>query len=325
MRTERGPTFSRVHEVPVEGFDFRRHARGRRRQPVVVKGAVTRWPAWRSWSFEALADVCEQHPGGTTAVFKNGLVEQGVTQPTIVQPIAPYLRDLAEQARQTNSDTPAFVSLEQLKRTGPDERFTLDWSRLAFTPDKTYLQQWELFDDLPHLAQDLDTRTLWPGVHATWKYVFFGPANTLTGLHYDYSHNWFGQIRGTKEVLLFDHDESSHLSPGRKYDWGSVLSDLDISRRAEQPELWERFTQARGTYVRLEAGDALFIPRRTWHSIVALTPSISVGTFGLNPLEIACRGTALSIGKVLHHAHLYRWGNCVCHATSTAASIASSR
>jgi hypothetical protein len=306
-----GPTFSRVDEARVESFDFDAHA-GHKDRPVVVRGAVTQWPAWTRWSFTGLADMCEAR--NATGTFKNGLIEQGKTRPAVVQPIAPYLRDLDAAARNPDPAARPLVAVDVLDRAGPEESFRLDWSRLDFTPDKTYLQQWDLFGDLPELEHDLPVKQLWPGVHLTWKYVFFGPADTLTGLHFDYSHNWFAQIRGTKEVLLFAADQSSLLSPGQKYDWGSVLSDLDLSKLDQQPEQRDRFARAHGRYVRLEAGDALFIPRRTWHAIVALTPSVSVGMFGLTPFEVVTRGAGLTTGQLLHSAHLYRWGNCVCHA-----------
>lgn len=312
MPTFSGPTFCRVEEVAGETFDFAAF-RARDHRPVVVKGAVTRWPELHNWTFGHLAAMCDRRPEGVTVPCKNGLIEQGSTRPEIMQPLGPYLRELDRQARLIDDAPRALVAHRELSQLAPSELFHLDWSRLDFIPDKAYLQQFDLFSLLPELKNDVPRKTLWPGAHATWAYVFIGPADTLTGLHFDFSHNWFCQVRGTKEVLLFDQTESSRLSPGDKYDWGSVLSDLDLSRLETQSGPRDRFAEAHGTYARLEAGDAIFIPRRTWHAIVALTPSISVGVFGLTPFEIAGRGTALTAGKLLHLARLYRRGNCACH------------
>jgi len=66
-----------------------------------------------------------------------------------------------------------------------------------------------------------------------------------------------------------------------KYDWGATLSDINISRLPEQPQQLAAFEKTRGLYARVETGDALFIPKRTWHAVVALEPSISLGVFGL--------------------------------------------
>ena len=143
--------------------------------------------------------------------------------------------------------------------------------------------------------------------------MFIGPANTLSGLHFDFPNNWFCQVRGTKEFILFQNDQSPHLSVARKYDWGATLSGVDVARLDEQPAVRDRFAQAHGFYARVEAGDALYIPRRTWHGVVSLTPSVSIGIFGLTPPEIIIGGGKATLLDWLHHAHLYRWGNCTCH------------
>ena len=67
-------------------------------------------------------------------------------------------------------------------------------------------------------------------------------------------------------------------------------------------------------YARVEAGDALFIPKRTWHAVVALEPSVSLAVFGLTPSEIVIGGGRAELRGLLHRLGLYRWGNCACHA-----------
>ena len=68
-----------------------------------------------------------------------------------------------------------------------------------------------------------------------------------------------------------------------------------------------------GLYARVEAGDALFVPSKTWHCVVALEPSISLAVFGLTVPEILLGGGAAELRNLLHKLHLYRWGNCTCH------------
>ena len=151
------------------------------------------------------------------------------------------------------------------------------------------------------------------GLRKTWEYAFIGPADTLSGLHCDFPNNWFCQVRGTKEFVMFTRDQTPHLSVARKYDWGATLSEVDISRLDETPEVRDRFERARGQYARVEAGDALYIPSRTWHAVLALEPSISIGTFGLTPAEVVIGGGIATLRDLLHRARLYRWGNCTCH------------
>jgi len=183
----------------------------------------------------------------------------------------------------------------------------------SFEANRVYLAQWHILDELPELRKDFDIRRLWPGWRWTWEFVFIGPAQTVTGLHYDFPNNWFCQVRGTKEVIVFPPDQRRYMCRGRKYDWGATLSDIDISRLDEQPERRATFAKANGYYARVEAGDALFIPRRNWHAVVALEPSISLAAFGLRPAEIVIGGGASTTRQLLHKLHLYRWGNCTCH------------
>jgi len=312
MTHYQGPAFRFVDEVHWEEL-LRSRRRSPRTQPLLVKGAVRAWPAWERWSFEELSRL--RRPDGSEVVFRfqNGLVEQGVTRPPLDLPIGPYVRELGELAAVSKEDggllaRDRFLSLEK-KAT-----FFLDWSHMeTFKPDRVYLAQWNILDEFPRLRQDFAIRTLWPGWRYTWEFVFIGPSKTITGVHYDFPNNWFCQVKGTKEVILFPPSEKRYMCKSRKYDWGATLSDIDISRLAELPREREEFAKARGLYARVEAGDALFIPKETWHSVVALTPSISLGIFGLTPWEIISGGGPSELRSLLHKLHLYRWGNCTCH------------
>jgi hypothetical protein len=111
------------------------------------------------------------------------------------------------------------------------------------------------------------------------------------------------------------------MCKSRKYDWGATLSDIDISRLDELPREREEFAKAEGLYARVEAGDALFIPKTTWHAVVARTPSISLGVFGLTPTEVIFGGGPSEFRSLLHKLRLYRWGNCTCHRMSAGPAV----
>ena len=119
--------------------------------------------------------------------------------------------------------------------------------------------------------------------------------------------------------ILFDPDQSPNMCKSRKYDWGATLSDIDITRLDAQPRERDAFAKARGRYVRVESGDALFVPRKTWHAVISLTPSISLAVFGLTAGEIIAGGVPSETRSLLHKLHLYRWGNCTCHAAPPSA------
>ena len=307
-----GPSFRFVEEISwnelVQNGGF-----GAQTEPLLVKGAVRTWPAWQNWSFERLADLKRSDGSEVVATFQDGLVEQGVTKKPPQLPVAPYLRELARSSHTTPLGT-GLLSDERRATLTRNDEFALNWSHMtSFQPNRVYLAQWNVLDEFPKLRHDFAIRSLWPGWRWTWEFVFMGPANTVTGLHYDFPNNWFCQVRGTKEVILFPPDQSRHLHVSRKYDWGATLSDVNISRLGEQPVERESFACAKGRYAHVEAGDALFIPRRYWHAVVAREPSISLAVFGLTPVEIILNGGRSEFKQLLHRAGLYRKNNCTCH------------
>jgi lysine-specific demethylase 8 len=320
MKTYLGPSFQRIDEIA--WVDLARDSRfGPRTKPLLVKGAVRAWPAWERWSFDNLAELRRADGSDVVHRFQNGLVEQGATRQPLELPVAPYLRELAQLGRQPLPEDKGLLPYRRWKQLVMGERFHLDWSYMkSFQADRVYLALWNILDEFPQLRRDFAIRKLWPGWRWTWEYVFMGPAQTVTGLHYDFPDNWFCQVRGTKEVIVIPPDQSPHMCQSLKYDRGSTLSNVNISRLDEQPVESAAFAKAHGYYARVEAGDALFIPKRNWHAVVALEPSISLAVFGLTLWEIISRGGPLEVRQLLHRLHLYRWGNCICHKSPAAPS-----
>lgn len=315
MRAE-GPLFQFVDQVQGDELDHNEDF-GARNRPLLIKGAVRAWPAWKDWSFEQLSTLRRANGADPVVKFQHGLVEQGSTRLRPTLPVSSYLNELAQTAEQSHSTNAGLLSEQRAQKLKYGESFALDWDYLqSFSPDYLYLAQWNILDEFPDLRRDFAIRKIWPGLRWTWEYVFIGPANTVTGLHYDFPHNWFCQVRGVKEVILFPPEESPYLSESSKYDWGAKLSGIDISTVALQPEKFWQFSRAKGIYARVEAGDALFIPKRTWHAVVSLTPSISLAVFGLTIPEIIVEGGYHELKNLLHKMHLYRWGNCTCHGQS---------
>ena len=318
MTGYRGPAFTVVDTIDVHELERQGGFRPRQR-PLLVKGAVTRWPAWTSWSFTHLAGLTRSDGSEVITQFQNGLVEQGTTREPLRQSVPAYLRALETASARLHPDHRPEAGLcpdAAWQRLTPGQKFFLNWEYLrTFQANKPYLAQWDILREFPRLKRDFAIRSLWKGLRWTWEYVFIGPAQTVTGLHYDFPNNWFCQVRGVKEVVLFPPGNDAHLSKSRKYDWGATLSDVDIMRLHEQPLESDRLLHAEGIYARVEAGDALFIPKRTWHGVVALEPSISLAVFGLTIPEIVIGGGASETRSLLHKLGLYRNGNCTCHRT----------
>ncbi len=96
-------------------------------------------------------------------------------------------------------------------------------------------------------------------------------------LHWDGSHvhaNFF-MIHGTKEIALFNPDQSNWLYPvpgATKVNHRSDINDVydpDLDR-------FPLYEKAQGTLVTIEPGDHLFIPGGWWHTVRSPTPSISI-------------------------------------------------
>ena len=324
MSTYQGPAFQLVDTITAEELAAQGGFRPRPR-PLLVKGAVKLWPAWEKWSFAKIADLKHKDGSEVVTTFQNGLVEQGVTRPPVIQPVAPYLHELEAASAKIRAEWGQDTGLcpdRQWKSLQPGEKFHLNWAHLqSFKPNRVYLAQWDILKEFPELRNDFAIRSLWKSWRWTWEYVFIGPSNTVTGLHFDFPNNWFCQVRGVKEFLLFPPENRPHMCESQKYDWGATLSDINISKLDEQPRERESFAKANGLYARCEPGDALFVPKQTWHCVVALQPSISLAVFGLTLPEIILGGGPSEFRSLLHKMHLYRWGNCTCHlasATSTA-------
>lgn len=306
-----GPLFTLAEETTPEALA---HQHRDFNQPLLVKGALRAWPAWERWSFDKLAEW--RLPNGKEVVrrFQDGLVEQGKTQPLPVLPVGPYLRELSTASRIGVSEDAGLLPMSRRKTLQPNARFHLNWSHMqTFETNRRYLADWNILDDFPERREDFHMRTLWQGHRWMWEYVFIGPANTVTGLHQDIHDNWFCQVRGTKEVLLFPPSQTPHMCVSEKYNLGSVLSRINISKLDQPSAEASEFAKTEGIYARVEAGDALFIPQNNWHAVIALEPSISLGVFGLTAREVLTVGAWSEFKNVLHTLKLYHRGDCICH------------
>ena len=70
----------------------------------------------------------------------------------------------------------------------------------------------------------------WTGLYAPlYPVLWWGPAQTRTGLHYDIErYNLLGQVRGTKNVTFLAPDQSSFLYPSGMWDRSAVLSQISL-------------------------------------------------------------------------------------------------
>jgi len=164
-----------------------------------------------------------------------------------------------------------------------------------------YLAQHALLDQIPALEADVITPdyALCGPQGSTNRQIFFGPAGTVTPLHFDPYENIFCQVVGTKYIRLYAPSQSScvyarkdNLCNNSSLEPPDLLlgeatgaygqEGVGLSPKFVEAEFSEgvgrfpKFAEAEFSEVVLEAGDILYLPKQWWHFVKSLSTSISV-------------------------------------------------
>jgi len=121
-----------------------------------------------------------------------------------------------------------------------------------------------LLDDIHIFDGILD-----PDSTAAKLFLWYGPAGTVTPLHYDTLNVLLAQVSGRKKVTLMPSFQT-HLV----YNHIGVYSQVDCE--APDYDRYPLFRKVSPLVVVLEPGEALFIPVGWWHHVRSLDVSISV-------------------------------------------------
>lgn len=272
---ETGPTVDRVPHISPKGFAARYF---RRRKPLLITDMATRWPACERWTFDYFA---RQDPG-RRVTLENGNVLQGETDFETAR-IADYLAKIEQEGMEPPAD-------DQKKR---------------------YLSMFRVFEEFPHLEDDVDFHLI--EKMSLWQtyFAWLGPAGTLTGYHIDWIDNILTQIRGRKRVWLVSPEQSANMYPSKKYDYRSTLSEVEPN--TWDPQTHPRFADVTPIEITLEPGHMLFIPHGWWHRVLGLTPSISINAFAHDLPGLLRRQSKAYALDLLHRAGLYGRADCTCH------------
>jgi len=208
------------------------------RRPVVLRQLAGDWPARRRWSLDYLHDQF-----GTAAVrtFRTDDGRIAMQSPT--------------GAVQGTMRLGEFIAL---LRTGSPSCYLT--SRLAELP----------------AALRADVRPPAYCADAGWQNgnLWIGAAGTVAPLHRDLADNLHVVIEGRKRIMLVAPQLSAHVYPNPLYDPfpNGCRSNIEAPDFTAFPKL--RGVQA--LVAELAAGDAIYIPRRWWHHVRTMEPSISV-------------------------------------------------
>ncbi len=152
--------------------------------------------------------------------------------------------------------------------------------------ERLYLSQFPLDTASVVLGSDVATPSYLPdGSSPVTKNLWFGPAGTISPLHFDRSHNLLRQHWGRKHVIVVDPSHFQQLEPGPKNSGTPHVSALDLVSSDFNIDLSRLKAPCLETI--LEPGDVLFIPAFWWHNVISIDVAISINYWWRPPIS-AC-------------------------------------
>ena len=221
-----------------------------RQTPVLLKGAIRSWPAVERWTLESFASKCDD--GQDLIAYEHALDTEFFAW-----------RNATQLNTRKTTVTPAEL-FERFRRgdsLASRIRFPSDPARLAaFTAD---LDEFRFpFRPKPRFSHG--------SLHYGSGIVYSYQGGSFTDWHF---HPGFEalmcQVRGTKEVLLLGTDIDV---------WRALTPALDAHAVSFEIGAHEfpAYEQLTATRVRIEAGDALYIPSWWWHVVEAVDDSFGL-------------------------------------------------
>lgn len=242
-------------------------------QPVIITDMATQWPAMQKWTFDFFRELNSE--------FKVSL-EVG----NVMQEQSDYREVTFKQY------------LDEIEHPSADV-------------DKMgYLSVFNVFNHFPELRDDVDFSLMSKHKLRNHAAGWIGPSGTVTGYHIDWADNLLVQIKGEKFIKLVSPDQRQLMYPSAKYDSNTLMSSVNTDQF--DAERFPRFKEVRGMYTVLKPGEMLFNPRGWWHYVRALSPSISVNSFGID-----WKGFIRDKPREYTRKYLHRMGlfgkECTCH------------
>ena len=244
----------------------------RRNQPLVMTGMMHHWKAMHDWSFEYFRSMGSQ----SSVHIEEGNVMQDSTN-FRKQSFCDYMSALIDGDVDSNG---------------------------------AYLSVFRIFDEFPHLRNDVDFSVLNDNKLKHSTVGWLGPAGTITGYHIDWGDNILAQIHGRKEIHLAAPADTPNMYPSRKFDQGATISEVNLHNW--DPVKHPKFARVKHQKAVLQPRQMLFIPRGWWHQVRSLDKSISVSniTYDLKGLIVDALGHRCK--QILHDLGLWKC-ECTCH------------
>ncbi len=221
------PHLASVEKINVESPEafFTQYAKPGK--PVVLKNFAKDWNALEKWTPEYFI---EKYGDNEVQVYDGGFSKPG-------------------KSYMSKAKTMKFRDyLNSILYTGKDLRMFL----------------YNIISKAPELKEDVILPPLMKGFSKRFLFMFFGPKDAVTQIHYDIdmSHVFHTAIVGRKRFVLFDQTESKKLY---RHPF-TIRSYVDV----DHPDFkkYPALKEAQGYEVTLDPGETLFIPSGYWHHVV---------------------------------------------------------
>ena len=175
--------------------------------------------------------------------------------------------------------------------------------------DRMYLSQFPVDGIAGIPGTDMITSRYIPeGAASVSKNLWFGPAGTVSPLHFDRGHNFLYQHWGRKHIVIVDPSYLHQLKPGPKNSESPHVSSLDLVT----PDFAVDVSRLDAPCLEavLEPGDILFLPALWWHNVLSIDAAISVNYWWRPPIS-ACLYP--SFFRMLSSRSVYRDPSLVTH------------
>ena len=139
-----------------------------------------------------------------------------------------------------------------------------------------YFAQQNIRDVIPEWERYLTPRLsfLRWGDHVQATNLWFGDRGSVTPLHFDFGHNYFTQVYGRKEFVIFAPEDRPYLYPNRDQPLFYFVSKVAVHE--PDAEAFPEYARARPYRFVLQPSDVLFLPCGWWHCVRSLDVSISI-------------------------------------------------
>ncbi|XP_038051925.1 bifunctional peptidase and arginyl-hydroxylase JMJD5-like [Patiria miniata] len=329
ISSRRFPQCERLSELPTKGQFFYDYLKTSK--PVILEGAAAHWDAFRKWTMEFLRDQygdkdvhVKLAPDGLFEGVEasSNWEEYGTfTIPSAVLDILPFPDLVVVRPATINLKFAEF--LDMISNTSKVEKESGNGKPRA----SAYLEYSSIPNYLPELEQDIQelpfARDLLKRRHLN---IWLSDGNTLGKLHFDPFDNFLCQIRGKKQLTLFEpHDNTkmyeAHIPEAKLgYDplsrrfrrkklldsTAMVMAPVDILNPDFQR--FPAFAETRPLNCTINEGDVLFMPAFWWHEVQSY-PNVTEGrnlavNFWYEPFltkEFPCGHCKLDVNPLYRH------------------------